>query len=172
MKNKNGFTLIEMISVVGILGIVLGLGLPLALKNFDNPLNDVTTQLEGFFKQARARALATTSASYFYPDTTTTPHTIVVQRIPHCDQNSINQADNNSFPVGSLWGLDSKQRPLEIPQEITLETLNWGVCINSRGLANFLGNSFTGNVSFYYPKRSQRALVEMFLGGAVRITQP
>ena len=171
MKHKNGFTLIEIVSTLGILGIILSIGLPLALRDFVDPLDDVTIQLEGFFKQAKARALATTSASYFYPDTTITPHTIVVQRIPRCDPDSINKADSNSFPSGSLWGLDSKQKPLEIPNEITLETLNWSVCINSRGLTNLLGGGFTGQVSFYYSEKNKRTLVEMFLGGGVRVTK-
>ncbi len=171
MKYKNGFSATEMIAVLGILGIVLALGLPLALKGFVNPLDDVTTQLEGFFKQARARALATTSASYFYPEVTATPHTIAVQRIPNCAPSNITMADDNSFPADSLWGLDIKQRPLEIPSEIILETLNWGVCIDSRGLATFLDNNFTGKVSFYYPKKNKRLYVEMSLGGAVRVTQ-
>ena len=171
MKHKNGVTFLEIAIILGILGIILTIGLPLALRDFADPLDDATTQLEGFFKQARTRALATTSASYFYPDVTTTPHTIVVQRIPRCDQDSITKADSNTFPSGSLWGLDSKQEPLEIPDEIILETLNWGVCISSRGLVNLLGNTFTGKVSFYYSEKNRRTLVEMFLGGGVRVTK-
>ncbi len=171
MEHKNGFTFIEIATILGFLGIILTIGLPLALKDFADPLDDVTTQLEGFFNQAKARALATTSASYFYPDITTTPHKIIVQRIPRCDQDSISKADSNSFPTGSLWGLDSKQRPLEIPSEITLETLNWGVCVSSRGLVTLLGGSFTGEVSFYYSEKNKRTFVEMFLGGGVRVTK-
>ncbi|WP_105316880.1 pilus assembly FimT family protein [Thermus tenuipuniceus] len=56
-----GATLVELLAVLGILGIVAAIGV-LNLRPLSDPLQDAVAQAEGYLKQVRAKAMATTSA--------------------------------------------------------------------------------------------------------------
>jgi prepilin-type N-terminal cleavage/methylation domain-containing protein len=56
-----GFSLMEVMTAIAVLGVLTALGAPL-LFGFNKPLQNATAQMEGVFKQARMRAISTTSA--------------------------------------------------------------------------------------------------------------
>lgn len=56
-----GATLVELLVVMGILAIVAAVGF-LNLRSLSDPLQDALVQTEGYLKQVRAKAMATTSA--------------------------------------------------------------------------------------------------------------
>ena len=67
MRNSKGFTLTESLAVVTIFGVLAAISAPVILW-FNKPLQNASNQTAGIFKQARMRAIATTSSLRITPD--------------------------------------------------------------------------------------------------------
>lgn len=64
--NPSGFTLIEVLVTIAIIGILVAATAPL-VTGFNKPLQNATNQISGILKQARMRAIATTTAYRITP---------------------------------------------------------------------------------------------------------
>lgn len=146
MRNR-AFTLVEALVVLGITGIVLAIG-ALNLRGLNNPLQNGAGQLEGFFKQARAKAMATTSAYRVRADSSSR---LVTEYARNCNS--------------TTWTVDPKL-VLELPTEVRVSATNtpttWPVCFTSRGLAD------KNLIVTLSNTKNQTRQVEVMLGGGVR----
>lgn len=147
MRNQ-AFTLIEVLVVLGIAGIILAIG-AINLRRLNDPLQNGASQLVGFFKQARSKAMATTSA---YRIRAESPFRLVAEYAANCN--------------AAAWTADPKLI-LEFAEGVKVSGTNspvkWPVCFTSRGLADknlIVTLSDTNN-------RTRQ--VEVMLGGGVRL---
>lgn len=144
MRNR-AFTLIEALVVLGITGIILAIG-AINLRGLNNPLQNGASQLEGFFKQARSKAMATTSA---YRIRAESASRLVAEYAANCD--------------AAAWTADPRLT-LEFAEGVKVSGTNypWPVCFTSRGLAD-------KNLVVTLSDASNRTRqVEVMLGGGVR----
>lgn len=144
---SRALTLVEVLVVLGITAIVLTIG-TINLRGLNNPLQNGTSQLEGFFKQTRAKAMATTSA---YRVRAESPGRLVTEYAGNC--NSV------------TWTADPRLT-LELPPGVRVSGTNtpvtWPVCFTSRGLAN------KNLIVTLSNTKNQTRQVEVMLGGGVR----
>jgi prepilin-type N-terminal cleavage/methylation domain-containing protein len=144
MHGQRGFTISELTVVVAIMGLSLAIG-SLYLEPMETPLQSGATQMEGFFRQSRLRAMATTSA---YRVTPSDSSNLAVEYARTCSDTSWTAAGDMS---------------LELPSDVTMSDTSWSVCFSSRGIS--LNNVIvTLSHSTYGSIR-----VEVLLGGTTRI---
>ncbi len=143
-RHQSGFTLPELLGALVVLGIVLGAA-GVWLRPLDNPLESGSKQLEGFFRQARARALASTLA---------------YRVVPLSDSEIAGEFSDKCSDED--WTLDPALE-LTLPDDVTLTDTEWFVCFNARGIAND-----TVVVDLWHPKKGTRQ-VEVLLGGVSRV---
>jgi Tfp pilus assembly major pilin PilA len=74
-QSAGGFTLMEAMTTIAVLGVLVALGAPL-FWGVNKPLQNATSQMEGVFKQVRMRAISTTTA---YRIRQTSPTQLVVE---------------------------------------------------------------------------------------------
>ncbi len=134
-----------MLIVLGMMGILMGIGAT-NLAVLDNPLQNATNEVAGFLKQARARAVSSSTAYRVYP---TNARQLVAEFGLSCDDPSP-QLDVNLH--------------LDLPKGVSIPDTNWEICFTSRGLA-----TSSPTLYFYGPDYATKS-VEVFLGGAVRVT--
>lgn len=144
MRNR-AFTLIEALVVLGITGIILAIG-AINLRELNNPLQNGASQLEGFFKQARSKAMATTSAYRIHAES---PSRLVAEYAANCN--------------AAAWTADPKLT-LEFAEGVKVSGTNspWPVCFTSRGLAN------KNLIVTLSDANNRTRQVEVMLGGGVR----
>lgn len=133
----------ELLAVLAVAGIAMATA-SLYLRPMEAPVLTAAAELEGFLKQARARALATTSACRVLP---VTSGNLRVECAANCGATG--------------WTVDPGPG-LALPRDVTMTDTSWTACFTSRGLS-------TGNltITLAHPDyRSQR--VEVLLGGAAR----
>ena len=157
----HGFTLLELLVVVAILGVIGGLGLPAMINNYKKAqVNDLTTGLAGWLQEVRNAALkgsactveiktetgaitggGTVAEILEPPETCSTPNNPYLLPESARGANYIITANINSFSF--------TQRTSKFPREdvlITIAMANNGParCIQLNGL---FGNLEMGNVS-------------------------
>ena len=150
-QSNKGFTLIELLITVSILGVVLSIG-ALNLKPLNDDAQNAASQLGGFFKQTRAKAMSTTSA--YRVDRETNSQTgqirVYAERARRCND--------------TTWVRDDRLQT-ELPKGVELGIVKWNgqPCFNSRG---FVSNAITVKLT---DDRERVREVELLLGGAVDV---
>jgi len=146
LRNR-AFTLIEALVVLGITGILLAIG-AINLRGLNNPLQNGASQLEGFFKQARSKAMATTSAYRIRAESAVR---LVAEHAANCN--------------AAAWTEDPRLT-LEFTEGVRVSGTNspvaWPVCFTSRGLAN------KNLIVTLSDANNRTRQVEIMLGGGVR----
>lgn len=133
-----------MLVTLSIASILTGIAL-VALKELDDPLKNGSSELVGFLKQARARAISTTSAYWIYPTSNRRVRTKYA-----------NKCSDTTQTVDDALILD-------LPTGATLPSLTWSICYNARGLP-------VSNVQVQIQDNDGRSkIVEVYLGGAVQV---
>ncbi|MGK7912560.1 MAG: prepilin-type N-terminal cleavage/methylation domain-containing protein [Synechococcus sp.] len=148
--SQQGFTLPELLAGVAIVSILLGIG-GLTLMNQREPLRTATNDVEGAFKQARARAMATTSACTVQPDPDNPTTALSVQCAPNC-----------ASPAGA-W-VDQPNLDIALDDGVQLANGGWQICFNSRGLSNTAG---AANLSLTEDGNTTTSQVAVLLGGVI-----
>jgi hypothetical protein len=115
------------------------------LRPIEAPLQVGSTALEGYFRQARGRALATTSA---YRVSASTVRLLQAEYAKNCAEAS--------------WTPDPKLQ-LQLPPGVTLASTSWSICFNNRGLADA-----NLQVTLKHPEEGSQQ-VEVLRGGAARV---
>ena len=144
MKAQQGFTLSELMVVLAIMGLSATIG-SLYLDPMTTPLESGAIQLEGFFRQARLQAMATTSA----------------HRVSASDSSNL-MVESAGTCSDTTWTTDGDLE-LELPRGVTMSDDSWSVCFSSRGISL---NNVT--VTLAHAKYGTRD-IEVLLGGTTRI---
>lgn len=144
VRKEGGFTLLEMMAVLAIFTVLSGIAI-INLKEFSKPAENGAAQLLGFMKQARARGLATTSAYFVLP----TSSTRVITRY------GVNCADAAPVADNSLT--------MDLPTGATLAATDWSICFTSRGLSD------SNTTIVVNDNQAGTKVIEVLLGGGVRI---
>lgn len=140
---ERGFTLVETIVSLGIFAVILGIAVS-NIKKFDDPLNDASNQIVGFFKQARAKSISTTSAYTIYPISTTKLGTKFAAKCTDTTTTT-DSAFTYTFPTGAH-----------------LNATSWTLCFSARGLPD-------GNLTVdLRDANNHPKTVQVYLGGGVR----
>lgn len=147
IPNRNpeaGTSILELMVVCGIIAIMAGTA-AFNVKEMDRPLENSSAAVQSFFKQARAKAIATTSAYTVYP--------VSASRLATKVGTTCAQA---SPPADSTLTLD-------LPAKTRLTSVGWSTCFSSRGFAST-------DLSLAVRSDEDGAIrtVDVFLGGAVR----
>ena len=144
VSNCRGFTLFELLIVLAVLGTLIGMA-ALNLRALDSPLQNGTSQLLGFLKQVRAKAIATTLVYKVEPSSTTQ---LITKYAESCS---------------ALTMTTDADLTLDLPKGVSLTSTTWSVCFNTRGLAD---NNITVTLM---DSKGKTKTVEVFLGGGVRV---
>jgi len=144
MRTSSGSSLLELLAVLAIVGIALGAA-SLYLRPMEAPVQTAAVELEGFLRQARARALATTSACRVLP---AGPSRLRTECADDC--------------AATTWTVEPGGG-LDLPRGVTMTDTSWSSCFDSRGLA---GANL--RITLVHPEYHSRQ-VEVLLGGAARV---
>ena len=142
-----GFSLLELLAVLSTAG-VLTLMASAGLNDMVDPLRNASAELQGYFKQVRARAIATTSSYTVVPSGTGTVTATFSDSCSSSDQT----ADGRLL--------------LNLPSGARFSATDWSVCYTARGLP--LENL---QIELADNDGESRTL-EIYLGGAVREVDP
>ncbi len=146
-RRTNGFTLVELMVVVAILGVVLGIGF-MNLRTLSGDLKNTANHVAGAFKQARAKAMATTSA-----------YRVVKKSARRLELEYANACGSDAWTTDARLVLEFDPRVKVQMQGEDAELL----CFTSRGVAD-QNPSLT-----LKDERGKTMIVEVLLGGAVEI---
>ena len=139
-------TLLEMLVVLAIMGMALGIS-ALNLAPLETPLAASTTLTEGFLRQARLSAIATTSARRVLPTST---DRLGMQTAPSC--------------LATTWTTLGNKK-LDLPSGVAVSDTSWSVCFSSRGISS-------GNVVITLQHETYGSeQVEVLLGGTTWVVE-
>lgn len=144
MYRDLGFSLIELVVALAIVSIMLGIA-GANLKEMVNPAQNASAEVAAFMKQARARAISTTSA---YTVEASSPRQLIAKFGINCSD--VNTTNDDTLIVN-------------LPDDVTLTSTTWSICFSSRGLAD--SNIVVSLEDAYGSAES----IEVYLGGAVEI---
>ncbi|MCB0345328.1 MAG: hypothetical protein KDD66_09420 [Bdellovibrionales bacterium] len=145
-RSEKGYTIVELLVVVSMTMTIMGISV-YNLRNLERPLKTGSAQLGGFFKQARSKAIATTSAYRVYAISNSQ---VATTYGVNCDNAT------TTFDSDLTYNL---------PTELEFTSTAWEVCFSARGIAN---DNITVTME---DKEGNTSTVEVFLGGAVRIDE-
>ena len=146
MNKEDGFSILEILVTFSMVGILTGIAVS-NLRTLENPVFTGANQVMGFVKQARAKAIATTSAYTIYPSSSTT---ISARYGKTC-------ADVDT--------IEDPKLSLELPDGAAFTDTTWSLCFASRGLPTENRQIYVSSLS----DSTQTLGVEVYLGGAVRV---
>lgn len=141
-----GFTLLELLVSLTIVTVLAGIA-TFQLQKIHSSAESGATHLIGFFKQTRARAMATTSA---YRVTAESTSKVIAERGTNCSAAS--------------WETDG-QMILPLPSGVSLSGTSWNVCFSSRGMPD---QNITVDL---FDRDGQFRSVEVMLGGNARMVE-
>ena len=136
----------ELLVILALLGLSVT-AIAFSLKPLETPLHSGTVLLEGFFRQVRRNAMATTSAYRAVP---LGQDRLIAQRASSC--------------LDTTW-TDDPLVHIELPDGVEMTDNTWRVCFSSRGIS---ANNVT--VTLSHAEAGQRQ-VEVMIGGTTRILQ-
>lgn len=144
VRSAAGFSVLELLVVMGLVTVLGGIAV-MNLKELDDPLKNGSEQLAAFFKQARAKSVATTSA---YTITPTSGRTFETHYGSSCSD---------------LVTTDDPSLSLELPAGAYVTDTSWTLCYSARGIAD-------GNLTVEVRDLDgEYKTIEVFLGGAARV---
>jgi prepilin-type N-terminal cleavage/methylation domain-containing protein len=141
---ESGFTIVELLVTFAIISVLSGIAV-MNLNALSNSSENAAASLVGLLKQARARAIASTSAYFVVPISSTS---IVTRSGTTC---------SDASPV------DDPTLTLQLASGATLGSTSWSVCFTSRGLSDSNTEIVVNDI------HSHSLTVEVFLGGGVQI---
>ena len=144
MRQQAGIGLVEMLVVLAITGIALGAA-AMYLQPAEVPLETGANLLEGSFRQARLRAIATTSAFRVQPASS---GVLATQSSTSC--------------TGTTWTTETGLN-VALPSGVTITDTTWAVCFSSRGVS-----TDNTTVTLQHPKYGTID-VEVLIGGTTRV---
>ena len=136
----------ELLVVVALLGLSVT-AVSFKLKPLETPLHSGTVLLEGFFRQTRRQAMATTSAYRAVP----------LGRTKMTAQTASSCSDTD-------WDVDPTLT-MDLPDDVEMTSSVWTVCFSSRGIS--ASNEI---VTLTHPDAGQKQ-VEVLIGGTTRILE-
>lgn len=175
-SNFQGFTLVEMLVVVSIVGIIMGIAVP-SLLSLNKPLRDGSLQFKSQLNLIRSKAISSNQAYRIrpkFPNRTDyaggIPRNFVVEYAANCDVTATGTV-NNGWEMASQLDLDLPENvgitdittttlpnPSGSPPTITVSnSLSWNICFDNRGIArnadrliikDFQGNNQAGIALF------------------------
>ncbi|WP_276954169.1 prepilin-type N-terminal cleavage/methylation domain-containing protein [Allomeiothermus silvanus] len=150
MHASRGLTLVELLVVLTILGIVSVI-VALDLRPLYDPLQDALSRTEGFLKQVRIKAMATTSAYKV---------SLSGNRLEAAYANTCSSA---SFTT-------DRYLSLELPAEVSLSVSPSGtvLCFNSRGMLTLPSRSGEPSLALRDKRGRTKALTVLLGGGVMR----
>lgn len=157
MKNDRGFTLIEVLIVVALMGILAALAVPSVLWG-NNAGQNATKQMVGNFKLARAKAMAKTSA---YRLTGISGNEVKAEYATTCNATSSDWKVASEFDT-KLPNNAAIASPVEINGQTVTDLAKWQVCYDSRGISQ--QNAIFTIINL---ETKEENTVEVLLGGAV-----
>lgn len=150
MRQARGVTLLESLVVIAIIGILAGIAF-INFRPLGNDLHNATTELAGYLRQVRARAMATTSA---YRVVVVSNTELRVEHARACND--------------TTW-LPEPRLSLQLREGVTMSGIPAAggqlVCFTSRGLT---ANNQNPRITLR-DRRANTRQVEVFVGGAVVI---
>jgi type IV fimbrial biogenesis protein FimT len=131
MKGNSGFTLVELLAVVALLGIMAAFAIPSVLstnKNWEN----ASKQVAGNFKLARAKAVSKTSVYRIKPISSTR---FEVEFAPKCTSPDEDWDPDSTFDVDMP---DDTQliSPTKVNGSLKTNFLDWNICFSAKGAAD------------------------------------
>jgi prepilin-type N-terminal cleavage/methylation domain-containing protein len=136
--NSQGYTLLEMLTVVGIMSIIVGFSVP-SLLAFNKPLRDGTSQFKSHLSLIRSKAISSNQAYRIrpkFPQTSqytgqkyqNTPHNFIVEYAANCQvttygtglpSDSADPRYNATYPTGTPDGWQqASQFDLDLPETV------------------------------------------------------
>ena len=144
VSRSAGAPFVELLLVLTLMGLVAGTT-AIYLKPMETSTRDGAKQVEGFFKESRFKAMATTSA---YRVQAATSSRLFAETAASCSS--------------TTWTADPALS-LDLPRGVTLADTGWTLCFGSRGIS-----SQNLTVTVLQAGRPTR-IVEVLLGGTARI---
>jgi prepilin-type N-terminal cleavage/methylation domain-containing protein len=152
--NSQGYTLVEMLVVLSIVGIVMGFAVP-SLLSLNKPLRDGSLQFKSHLSLIRSKAISSSQAYRLRPKFLTRPeytgeipHNFIVEYAANCKVTAMG-AVNNGWEAASQFDLDLPLRvgiteantttviiPGISPAVAINNDLNWNICFDSRGIVD------------------------------------
>lgn len=143
LQSERAFTFIEMVVTMG-LAMVCSSAAMLNLKELNDPLKNGSAEIVSFIKQARGKAISTTSAYTIVPISSTQ---FKVQVSTTCSATEFE---------------DDERLTLNLPTGAYITDTDWTLCFNARGLPDGTLDVTVRDQDTDYKT------VEVFLGGGVR----
>ncbi len=150
--NSQGFTLLEMLTIVGIVGVLAGIAVP-SLVSLNKPLRDGTNQFKSHLSLIRTKAIASNKAYRIKPKFSTlaeysdgTARNFIVEYAANCRVTT--NGGTNGWQAASQFDLDlPPQIGLDTTSTATVavpgtpspgvtinQTLTWNICFDNRGI--------------------------------------
>ena len=185
--NSQGFTLVEMLTVIVLAGIIMGFALP-SLLSLNKPLRDGSLEFKAQLSLIRSKAIAGSRAYRIKPKYPTAAEVTAAhpnRAYPQAANNFIVEyaANCQVTAIGGTNGWQSaSQFDLDLPDAIGVAStplpqvsgvdvtdfLNWSICYDNRGIAykpvSLTLQDFQGN------NRAVSALISIVGVGSVDIT--
>lgn len=146
---RSGFTVIELVIVLSMIGLMAAIALP-RFRELSNELENAARETGGFFRQARAEAMTTTSA---YRVISNSSRRLRAEYAPSCNS----EDDEWTLDRGLPFELRERASFMDLAADSTL------ICFDTRGVGD-------ANPVLTIQRAGRIAEVEVFLGGGVTVT--